>query len=160
MGLVGGLVGTAAMTAAMARMHRELPRRDRYPLPPRRVAMEAAARSGLGPPVLEDERRKVTLVAHFGYGTAMGGVYSLVAPATRWATLTAGPPFGMAVWAGSYLGLLPALGLHPPATRESAPRNALMIAAHLVWGGTLAAVVAGARSVTPERPGVLRGSGW
>lgn len=76
----------------------------------------------------------------------MGGLYGLIAPSTRWASLAASVPYGLAVWAGNYLVLLPALGLHPPATRESPPRNALMIAAHLVWAGTLATIVAAARS--------------
>jgi uncharacterized membrane protein YagU involved in acid resistance len=41
---------------------------------------------------------------------------------------------GMIVWGGSYLGLLPALGIIPPATKHPRRRTALMIAAHLVWG--------------------------
>jgi len=41
------------------------------------------------------------------------------------------------VWGGSYLGLLPSLGILRPATDHPAQRNALMIAAHLVWGATL-----------------------
>jgi hypothetical protein len=44
------------------------------------------------------------------------------------------------VWAGSYLGLLPMTGLLHSATRERAERNALMIAAHVVWGGVLGAL--------------------
>jgi putative membrane protein len=41
------------------------------------------------------------------------------------------------VWAGSYLGLLPVLGILSPATRHPTGRNALMIAAHIIWGATL-----------------------
>jgi putative membrane protein len=48
--------------------------------------------------------------------------------------------FGLLVWAGSYLGLLPALGLLSPATQHAPQRNLLMIAAHLVWGAVLGAV--------------------
>jgi uncharacterized membrane protein YagU involved in acid resistance len=140
-GLLGGIAGTTAMTAAMEAMHRRLPPDERHPLPPRHVSMSVASKSGLGPPEREDDRVALTLAMHYAYGTTLGAVYGLVAPQTRWAPLVAGLPFGFAVWAGSYLGLLPALGLHPPATRESAPRNSLMIAAHFVWAGTIAAVV-------------------
>ncbi len=41
----------------------------------------------------------------------------------------------------SYLGQLPAANILPPATEDAARRNALMIAAHIVWGVTLGALV-------------------
>ena len=53
----------------------------------------------------------------------------------------AGACYGLAVWAGSYLGLLPALGVLKPATEHPVRRIALMIAAHLVWGAALGATV-------------------
>ena len=53
----------------------------------------------------------------------------------------AGAGFGLLVWTVSYLGLMPALDLHPPATRDTARRNLLMIVAHLVWGATAGVVV-------------------
>jgi hypothetical protein len=43
---------------------------------------------------------------------------------------------------------MPLLDLHPPATRDSAQRNLLMIAAHLVWGATAGAVVDALREST------------
>ena len=49
--------------------------------------------------------------------------------------------FGFAVWLLSYMGWLPAVGLFGPATRDTNARNALMIAAHLVWGATVGALV-------------------
>jgi hypothetical protein len=36
------------------------------------------------------------------------------------------------------------LDLHPPATRHPPRRNALMVAAHVVWGGVLGALLGGA----------------
>ena len=140
-GLLGGVVGTAAMTMAMRAMHRHLPPQDQYPLPPRHIAIAAAEKTGVGAPRTEENRKKLTLAAHYGYGTALGGVYGLLAPRTAWAPVVGGVPFALAVWSGSYLGLLPALGLYPSATHESAPRNGLMIAAHLVWAGAIATVV-------------------
>jgi hypothetical protein len=150
-GLLGGVVGTAAMTAAMKAMHRRLPREDQFPLPPRHIAIAAAEKSGVGAPRTEENRRRLTLAAHYGYGTVLGGVYGLVAPRTPWAPVIGGVPFALAVWSGSYLGWLPALGLYPSATQESAPRNGLMIAAHLVWAGTIAAIVEVMRPDDPRR---------
>jgi uncharacterized membrane protein YagU involved in acid resistance len=50
---------------------------------------------------------------------------------------------GLAVWTGSYLGWVPALGILPPATEHPWRRNVMMIVAHLVWGMTLGAFVKG-----------------
>lgn len=140
-GVAGGLAGTALMTMAMRRMHAWLPARDQYPLPPRRVTMEAAERSGLGAPDRERDRTALTLVGHYAYGTALGGVYGAAAHRRAWPPLAGAVPLAVGVWAGSYLGWLPALGLHPAATKEPLSRNALMVVAHLVWAGTVAAVV-------------------
>jgi hypothetical protein len=54
----------------------------------------------------------------------------------------AGTLYGLVVWGASYLGLVPALGLLSPATRHPRRRNALMIAAHLVWGAALGLLAA------------------
>jgi hypothetical protein len=140
-GFLGGAVGTAAMTLAMRAMHRRLPARDRYPLPPRQIAIALAEKSGVGAPAHENDRKALTMTLHYSYGIGMGGLFALLTPPTRWMSLASGPLFGLAVWTGSYLGWLPAVGLHPPATRESAPRNGLMVASHLVWSGVIGAVV-------------------
>jgi len=54
--------------------------------------------------------------------------------------------YGLVVWAGSYLGLLPAVGLHRPATREPAGRNGMMIGAHVVFGAVLGLLAEGAKT--------------
>jgi uncharacterized membrane protein YagU involved in acid resistance len=142
-GLVGGALGSAAMSGFLRVMFPLLPERDRYSLPPRRIAMRLVTKSGFEPPRREPDRRALTLTAHYAYGTTLGGVYALIAPRTPGAALAGSVPFALSVWVGSYLGWLPAVGLHPPATRESVPRNALMIAAHFVWAGVIAATVVG-----------------
>ena len=88
------------------------------------------------------EKTGLTLAAHFGYGTAAGVLFGLLAPKRAGEAVPAGIGFGLLVWSASYLGLMPALGLHPPATRDTFRRNALMIAAHVVWGASLGALAA------------------
>jgi len=51
----------------------------------------------------------------------------------------------LCVWAGSYLGWLPALDLHPSAGRQPAPRNAAVIVAHLIWGAAAGALISSLR---------------
>jgi uncharacterized membrane protein YagU involved in acid resistance len=149
--LAGGLAGCAAtvpMTWAMVEMHRRLPRDERYPLPPRQVAMRTAEKAGVLDDLDESERRAVTLTSHFAMGTAMGALYGLVGRQLPLPSPVAGATFGLAVWAGNYLGLLPALGLLRPATEHPPRRTGLMIAAHVVWGvacATIADFLAGQR---------------
>lgn len=136
-GAVGGLVATAPMTAAMKRMHRRLPARERYPLPQRIIAMRLAKRAGVREKLDEPERRAVTLLAHYGYGTFAGSLFGLLAPRTRIGAVAGGVGYGLFVWAGSYLGLLPSLRILAPATQHPPRRNAMMIVSHVVWGATL-----------------------
>lgn len=143
--LLGTFVGFAAtvpMTLAMIVLHRRLPRDEQYPLPPRKVAMEVLESAGVEEEKLDEtEKTGVTLVSHFAYGAAVGAVYAPLARSLPLPPPVSGAAFALAVWAGSYLGWLPAAGLISPATRHPARRNALMIASHLVWGATAGVLV-------------------
>lgn len=140
-GTVAGVIATVPMSALMLLWHRNLPRPQRYPLPPRKVTMEAAEDVGLKDELTEEQRMALTVLGHFGYGGGVGGLYALLpTERTPLSPVTRGIAYGLAVWTGSYLGWLPLAGWHPPATEEPARRNALMIAAHVVFGGALGAL--------------------
>jgi len=139
LGALAGLAATAPMTLAMKLMHERLPPHEQYPLPPREIAMEVAEEAGVKHELDEEERTGLTLAGHFAYGAACGAVYAPLARALEDVPppLT-GAAFGLAVWAGSYLGWLPAAGILRPATEHPPRRTALMITAHLVWGTSIA----------------------
>jgi uncharacterized membrane protein YagU involved in acid resistance len=151
LGGLAGVVGTAAMTAAMSRLHRALPANERYPLPPREVVISAGLkRSDAGLPV-ED----ATLAAHFGFGAVMGAILALFRPRLG---LSDGAAAGAAIWAGSYLGAFPVAGVLSSAARHPLRRNALMIGVHLVWGAVTAVTLRELRlsRVTMLAPGPLK----
>ena len=129
-GAIAGVVGTAAMTSAMLRLIDAYPRSERYPLPPREVVEAAQRRLGIAASAVD-----VTIAAHFAFGAAVGSALALVRPRPSAVAYAAG---AVLVWAGSYLGLFPKLGLLTPATRHPARRNLLMVVAHLVWGSVAA----------------------
>jgi hypothetical protein len=133
-GALAGFAATVPMTVAMELMHRYLPQEERYPLPPREITMEVAEEAGVKEELDEKERLGLTLAAHFAYGTAVGALYAPLARSLPAHPVLKGAGYGLIVWAGSYLGLLPALGILRPATEHPTRRTALMIAAHLVWG--------------------------
>ena len=139
LGALAGLAATGPMTLAMKLMHEQLPREERYPLPPRQVTEGLAEKAGVNERLDEEEREAATWVSHFAYGATCGAIYGAVSgEKTDEHALLAGVGFGLAVWAGSYLGWLPAAGIISPATEHPARRTALMIAAHAVWGATTA----------------------
>lgn len=74
-----------------------------------------------------------SLVAHFGFGAAMGAIYALLPAKVR----PASPIFGLGVWAVSYAGVLPATGVIRPAWHDHPRRNLFNIAVHLLWGWSL-----------------------
>lgn len=133
-GAAAGLVATVPMTLAMEAMHRSLPPREQYPLPPREITEEMAEKAGINEELKESERRALTWISHFGYGAATGALYAPLAYHFQFNPLIGGATYGLAVWAGSYLGWLPAADILRPATEHPPRRNALMITAHVVWG--------------------------
>jgi uncharacterized membrane protein YagU involved in acid resistance len=78
------------------------------------------------------------LAAHHAYGAAGGALYAAIRSLLPRSDLTAGLLFGGAVWGVSYLCVMPALKLFPPALDDSWRRQAVMVAAHAVYGTTLA----------------------
>ena len=130
LGALAGVVGTAAMTAAMRALHRRLEPAERYPLPPREIVERVLPKRAS-----EQTRRTSTIASHFGYGAGMGAVFAL-APVDK-GTLT-GAAYGVLVWAGSYLGWIPSTNILMNATQHPLRRNLLMSGVHLVWGAVTA----------------------
>src|SRR4051812_11813136 len=123
-GGIAGFVATMAMTSAMRRLHRQLPAKERYPLTPREIVDSA-----LDPPAAAAP--DLTLIAHFAYGAGWG---ALIAAANPRIGRVGGAAAGGAVWLGSYMGWLPALGVLKSATKQPLRRDAVMLGAHFVWG--------------------------
>jgi uncharacterized membrane protein YagU involved in acid resistance len=132
-GALAGLIATAPMSMVMILLHHYLPQRQRYALPPRQIHDRVAAKSEVIRHIEEPEA--TTLVSHFAYGATAGALYAGMVRQKPSASILAGIVFGLAVWAGSYQGWIPALQILPPATEQPLERNLLMVASHVVWGG-------------------------
>lgn len=142
-GAIAGTVATLPMTAFMLFMMRALPRWQHYDLPPEKLTDELAKRVGIKQHMSKPQKVVVALIAHFGYGVGMGALYTLLNEQKNikmYPFLLKGNIFGVAVWGGSYLGLLPALNMPSTAPKETPGRNLLMIGAHIVWGSVLGLV--------------------
>lgn len=135
-GAIAGAIATIPMTLFMLAMQRLLPNWQKYALPPERITDQIAKRLGLKKHMDKQERVGVSLMSHFGYGASMGSFYSSLANRIPLPAVLKGMLFGLLVWAGSYLGWLPAMNMPSSAPNEPPRRNLLMIGAHLIWGAT------------------------
>jgi uncharacterized membrane protein YagU involved in acid resistance len=137
-GAIGGLVATIPMSVFMLWWHQRMPWSRRDALPPRQITRNALAAIGVHGKFTRSQEKAITVANHFAYGATVGAGYGCVASAeTLRGAVSEGAIYGAGVWAASYLGWLPEAGFYKPAVREPLERHAMMIAAHVVWGGTL-----------------------
>ena len=107
--------------------------------PPEAITANVARRATEETPARQSPGFQLAwLAAHHAYGAAGGALFAILRPLLPRSDVTAGLLFGGAVWGVSYLGLMPALRLFPPAQDDSWRRQAVMVAAHAVYGTTLA----------------------
>jgi hypothetical protein len=134
-GGLAGLVATAPMSLAMRAGERLVPWPWHGRLPPRQITERVLDKAGVRTKLDEGERKAAATVAHYAFGTGAGCLLGAAASELRTVPKPlAGVAVGMAVWAASYMGWLPAMGIRRNATEEPSGRNVQMIAAHLVWG--------------------------
>lgn len=136
-GALAGALATIPMTAVIYLLDRQKPHQERGELPPRQITEELAERSGAEQQVGEVGLDLATTVNHFGFGAATGSLFGSVADRSPLSPTLSGITFGLAVWASSYAGVLPKLGLQPEPERRPSWRNVSMIAGHIVWGAAL-----------------------
>jgi hypothetical protein len=136
-GALSGFLATIPMTATMELLHRRLPPHEQYPLPPREITETLTEEAGIRKHVDESAQVGLTLLSHFAYGTAARAMYATLARHYKLPPLSGGVGFGLALWAASYLGWLPAAGILQSASKHPPHRTGLMLTAHGVWGATL-----------------------
>jgi hypothetical protein len=141
-GATAGVVATGAMTLFMEAAHRYLPLHQRHSLPPKTITMDLLSKVNIKQHLSRKQRKRAPWIAHVAYGTGVGATYGSFARAIPLPPPIKGVMFALLVWAGSYLGWLPAFDVSGSAPDESMRRNVLMIAAHVVYGAVVGPVAA------------------
>lgn len=129
-----GLVATVPMTIYMTSLFKQLPAKEKSPLPPRKIAMKIAEEVDVKDKLSEKQKYALTMTGHYSYGAFASSLFFPLIKKFSVPKYVGGICYGLGVWAAGYLGWLPLTGLHKSATKMSFRRNALMITAHVVWG--------------------------
>lgn len=139
---LAGVAATFAMSAWMRAFEGAASARPLGHLPPRRIGDRILA--AVGAEAVSPKQRKIfATLGHYGYGGLMGAVF----PKLRQGHLVqSAPAFGVGVRAASYVGWLPAIGLHSSPRHMNLQRNISLFVGHIVWGKTFAALTSIART--------------
>jgi putative membrane protein len=131
-GLVAGIVGAGAMSIA----HKAFPaaaEQEQGEDSTVKVA-DSLTRRLLGRPLPDDKKPLAGNIVHYAFGAGVGALYGGLAAVVPRVTVALGLPFGVAVWLGAHVIMVPALGLAAPPTRQPLSKEALELALHLVYG--------------------------
>jgi hypothetical protein len=130
--VIAGAVATLAMSSVMILARQAGVMCRDYP--PRKITrkfLKAVAEEPSQPAL-----NAATTLTHIAYGAAGGGVYSALAAKAR-NPVIAGVLYGLAVWAGSYWGWVPALRIMPTPDDDQRGRVGTMVTAHVIYGAVL-----------------------
>ena len=135
----GSLVGAAATIPMSAVMLASQRAGLMSKHPPERVVERGAHAADLAPD--ETAVDVAASMTHVAFGAAAGLAFGLLRP-----RLLAVPPeatalaWGLVIWAVSYFGWVPALGIVPPPSEDRPGRAWTMALAHVVYGVSLGAL--------------------
>jgi putative membrane protein len=145
-GIVAGLVGGTIAAGAMSVVHRGLvglisAKQQSAPTAKQHEGEDATVRVAdgitrwlLSRPLPEETKPLAGNIVHYAFGASVGGLYGGIATLAPRVTLARGVPFGVAVWLGAHVIMVPALGLAPPLTRQPPSKEALEFVMHVVYG--------------------------
>jgi hypothetical protein len=147
-GALGGVVGTAGMSAFMLAAGKAGLMGEH---PPDTIAGAALDAVGIRQQD-EEAQNALAILLHFGFGISCGMLFGVLhrrLPLRLPAALH-GMIFAAIIWVTSYQGWIPALGIMPPASEDRPDRPRIMLLAHLIYGAILGGVVARRREEPHE----------
>ncbi len=155
-GVLGGLVGTAAMQKAMG-LSQKLPEPLRMPEMARDPGDYVVSRvEGLaGGPLRPETHARAARAMRWAYGLAWAGALAALARRLRMHrpvnAVAAGAAMGALNFAAGYFGWLPRTGLTKPVKRERSSRTAVALLGHVLYGVLAAAPIYAAEKMYRRR---------
>ena len=136
-GASGGAIATVAMSAVMIAGDRTGLMGEQ---PPTTITRFALGEAGVDRPSVAAPL--IAPIGHLAFGVVGGAVFGLLrrlVPGVPGGLL--GVSFGLAIWAVSYKGWIPALGILPPPEDDRPGRPVVMVVAHVVYGFVIGRLV-------------------
>jgi hypothetical protein len=145
-GALGGLAATGAMSIPML-LGSRLGGMSKQP--PERITEDALDVADVDLHSESTEHALATL-AHFAFGAGAGALFGVLHDRFEppGSPIIHGLGFGLIVWATSYLGWIPMLGILPAAPNDEPGRRRIMFLSHLLYGAVLGSVVGRGRART------------
>jgi hypothetical protein len=134
-GIVGGSVASAVVLVAMVGLFRALA--GAVEIAPQQVTRGFLRRVGAERRVSPHFETLAATIGPVAYGAACGALFAGLARRSRWSSVPFAQAFATAVYALSYLGWIPLLGLMAPAWRLPVAVNVAIALSHLVYGTVL-----------------------
>jgi uncharacterized membrane protein YagU involved in acid resistance len=135
-GAIAGVVATAPMSAVMMGAKQFGLMGE---MPPEKITAKLLKRTPISPS--KEHQDALATALHFGFGSAAGALFAVIAPKRLIARIPMGMTYGAAIWGVSYMGWIPAFGIMPHAARDRRDRQMVMLAGHVVYGTALALLV-------------------
>jgi hypothetical protein len=153
-GTVGGTAGAVVMSGWFRVSRRAGFMRER---PPQRIVRTVVLPGSKERP--RTAERPLGELAHLGFGASTGALFGLLTGRARPRVRT-GVLYALAVWAVSYQGWIPAVGIMPFAHRDRPGRAVTMLTAHVPYGVVLALVLRRLRRSVDRKTGEAGGDTW
>lgn len=135
-GALAGLAATTTMSASMLAFQ-ELGLMGR--MPPRLITERMLDFMGIRRKTPRRARKALATLLHFAFGGVGGMIFEVAREAFgKRVPRALALPYALGIYATSYAGWVPAIGAVPPPKLDRPGRQPAMVAAHLVFGATLA----------------------
>jgi putative membrane protein len=145
-GVVAGLVGGAIAAGSMGLAHKGIAgiragAGQQQPSPDKDQDEDATVKVAEGivrwlgnHSIPEGNKPLAGNLVHYAFGASVGALYGGMAAVVPRITTAVGLPFGVAVWLGAHVIMVPTLGLAEPPSRQPASKESVELVMHLVYG--------------------------
>jgi uncharacterized membrane protein YagU involved in acid resistance len=142
-GALGGAAGGLAMYGMKQKVAPRVIPKDmrREGFAPKEAVEWTEEKAGRPDALTEDQEMKAGMAAHLAYSAGLGALYGLVRRKTDGVPAPlAGALFGLAVWAASFEGWMPALGMIEATTEMPMKKWPPDLMGHAIYGAATAVV--------------------